>query len=31
VAVETECRFYQLTTAILCAILHFIGGSSKPQ
>jgi len=29
VAVETECRFYQLTTAILCAILRFIGASNK--
>jgi hypothetical protein len=29
VAVETECRFYQLITAILCAILHFIGTSSQ--
>ena len=28
-AVETECRFYQLTTAILCAILRFIGESSQ--
>ncbi len=28
-AVETECRFYQLITAILCAILHFIGASNK--
>jgi TorA-specific chaperone len=27
VAVETECRFYHLTTEILCAILRFIGGS----
>ncbi len=27
IAVETECRFYQLTTAILCAILRFIGAS----
>jgi TorA maturation chaperone TorD len=27
VAVETECRFYQLTTSILCAILRFIGAS----
>jgi TorA-specific chaperone len=26
-AVETECRFYQLTTAILCTILRFIGAS----
>jgi TorA-specific chaperone len=25
VAIETECRFYQLTTAILGAILRFIG------
>jgi TorA-specific chaperone len=25
-AVETECRFYQLVSAILCAILQFIGG-----
>jgi TorA maturation chaperone TorD len=30
VAVETECRFYQLTTAILCTILRFIGASNKP-
>ena len=30
VAVETECRFYQLTTAILCAILRFVGASNKP-
>ena len=30
VAVETECRFYQLTTSILCAILRFIGASDKP-
>jgi len=29
VAVETECRFYQLTTAILCAILRFIGASNQ--
>ena len=29
VALETECRFYQLTTAILCAILGFIGASNK--
>ena len=29
VAVETEKRFYQLTTAILCAVLRFIGVSSK--
>ena len=29
VAIETECRFYQLTTAILCAILRFIGASDK--
>ena len=29
VAVETECRFYHLTTAILCAILRFIGASNK--
>jgi TorA maturation chaperone TorD len=29
VAVETEGRFYQLTTAILCAILRFIGASGK--
>ena len=28
VAVETECRFYQLITAILCAILRFIGASN---
>ena len=26
VAVETECRFYQLISAILCAILQYIGG-----
>jgi TorA-specific chaperone len=25
-AVETECRFYQLISAVLCAILQFIGG-----
>jgi TorA maturation chaperone TorD len=30
VAGETEGRFYQLTTAILCAILRFIGASGKP-
>ena len=29
VAVETECRFYQLITAILCAILRFIGASGQ--
>ena len=29
VAVETEGRFYQLTTTILCAILRFIGASNK--
>jgi TorA-specific chaperone len=29
VAVETECRFYHLTTAILCAILGFIGASNN--
>ena len=29
VAVETECRFYQLTTSILYAILRFIGESDK--
>ena len=29
-AVETESRFYQLTTAILCTILRFIGASDKP-
>ena len=29
VAVETECRFYHITTAILCAILCFIGGSRQ--
>jgi TorA maturation chaperone TorD len=29
-AVETESRFYQLTTAVLCAILRFIGASDKP-
>jgi TorA-specific chaperone len=28
--VETECRFYQLITAILCSILRFIGESDKP-
>ena len=28
--IEDECRFYQLTTAILCAILRFIGASNKP-
>jgi len=28
-AVETECRFYQLITAILCAILRFIGASNQ--
>ena len=27
--VETECRFYQLITAILCAILRFTGGFDK--
>ena len=30
VAVETKCRFYQLTTSILYAILRFIGASDKP-
>ena len=30
VAVETEGRYYQLTTAILFAILRFIGASDKP-
>ena len=30
VAVETEGRFYQLTTAILCAVLRFIAASYKP-
>jgi len=30
VAVETECRFYQLTTAILGAVLRFVGASDKP-
>ena len=29
VAVETKCRFYQLTTSILYAILRFIGASDK--
>jgi TorA-specific chaperone len=29
VAVETESRFYQLTTAILCTILRFIGTSNN--
>jgi TorA maturation chaperone TorD len=29
-AFETESRFYQLTTAVLCAILRFIGASEKP-
>ena len=29
VAVDTESRFYQLTTAVLCAILRFIGASIK--
>ena len=29
VAVETECRFYQLITAILCAILRFIGNNKS--
>jgi TorA maturation chaperone TorD len=29
-AFETESRFYQLTTAVLCAILRFIGASDKP-
>ena len=28
--VETECRFYQLTTAVLCTILRYIGASDKP-
>ena len=28
-AVEIECRFYHLTTALLCTTLRFIGGSSK--
>jgi TorA-specific chaperone len=28
--VEDEGRFYQLTTAVLCAILRFIGASNKP-
>jgi len=28
--VETECRFYQLITRFLCAILKFIGSSNKP-
>ena len=30
VAIETECRFYRLTTAILCAVLRFIGATDKP-
>ena len=30
-AIETNCRFYQLTTAILCAILRFIGVTDKPK
>jgi TorA maturation chaperone TorD len=29
VAVKTECRFYQLITAILCTLLRFIGASNK--
>ena len=29
VAVETESRFYQITTAILCTILRFIGTSNN--
>ena len=29
VAVESECRFYQLITSILCAILRLIGASSQ--
>ena len=29
IAVETECRFYQLITAILCAVLRFIGASNN--
>ena len=28
--VETECRFYQLITIVLCVILKFIGSSNKP-
>ena len=28
--VETECRFYQLISAMLCPILRFIGESDKP-
>jgi TorA-specific chaperone len=28
--VETDCRFYQLITALICSILQFIGGSVKP-
>ena len=31
VAIETECRFYHLTTTILCAILRFVGGSPSQQ
>ena len=27
--VETECRFYQLITAMLCSILRFIGEATK--
>ena len=30
VTIETECRFYRLTTAILCAVLRFIGATDKP-
>ena len=29
-SIETECRFYRLTTAILGAILRFIGATDKP-
>jgi len=29
-AIETEGRFYQLTTAILCALLRFIGATDSP-
>ncbi len=29
VVVKTECRFYQLITAILCTILRFIGAPNK--
>jgi len=30
VAIGTECRFYQCTTAILYAVLRFIGATDKP-